>query len=131
MEYNYTAFDEISHYNGSSQKSTASFYTPEVLIKKMCESITSYSGKTFFDPTCGEGGILAYVLRRKLEEGEDLNDALTEIYGVELDSETFSRLLFRFRKFATDNGASLSAIKIMNSHFKLHDILTFEEFDCD
>lgn len=85
-KYNYTAFDDIEHYNGESQDDYAAFYTPEKLVEKMCEGVKHYSGKTFFDPTFGEGAILAYALKRKLEEGEALDAALTEIYGVELDA---------------------------------------------
>ena len=81
MNYNYTAFSDID-YNNSEQDDYNAFQTPE----RLCADTKHYSGKNFFDYKFGEGKFLVYILRKKLEEGESLNAAITEIHGVELDA---------------------------------------------
>lgn len=40
--------------------------------------------KTFLDPACGDGEFLAGALYRKLENGIELEQALSTIYGVDI-----------------------------------------------
>lgn len=69
-------------------------FTPEWLVKDMCDLVERESGdafqvltKTFLEPSCGNGNFLVEILRRKLLLCNSPNDglvALSTIFGVEL-----------------------------------------------
>lgn len=77
-------------YNGDDKKTRqkkGAFFTPPELIRRMLDKLDDKNliGKTVLDPTCGDGNILIYVLNEKVVQGESVNDAVKEIYGIELD----------------------------------------------
>ncbi len=69
-------------------KATAEVFTPTSLVQeildKLDQNIFKDPTKTFLDPTCGDGQFLSEVLIRKLENGIDLETALSSIYGVDI-----------------------------------------------
>ena len=69
-------------------KSTGEVFTPTPLVQeildKLPNTVFTSSTETFLDPACGDGQFLSEVLIRKLENGHDLKQALSTIYGVDL-----------------------------------------------
>lgn len=69
-------------------------FTPEWLVKHMCDMLEEENGdafkvlgRTFLEPSCGNGNFLVEILRRKLLICNSPNDgliALSTIFGVEL-----------------------------------------------
>lgn len=72
-------------------------FTPETIIADMAENIPfedwKNPEKTFMDPTCGNGQILCYILKRRLEAGVSKKDAISTLFGIELmeDNVLFAR----------------------------------------
>ena len=69
-------------------KQTAEVFTPTQLVQEMLDTfdqlIFADLGKTFLDPSCGDGQFLGEVLIRKLENGSTFEQALSTVYGVDL-----------------------------------------------
>lgn len=69
-------------------------FTPEWVVKEMCDNLVEHGDKdvfmpekTFLEPTCGTGNFLVEILERKLARCKDWNDVLTSIqsiYGVDI-----------------------------------------------
>ena len=72
-------------------KATGEVFTPKKLVDKMLDqldsSLFSDPTKTFLDPACGDGEFLAGVLYRKLQNGIELEQALSTIYGIDIMSD--------------------------------------------
>lgn len=72
----------------SRVKSTGECFTPTPLVQEILghldPALFKDPGKTFLDPSCGDGQFLSEVLIRKLEQGHDFETALSTIYGVDL-----------------------------------------------
>ena len=65
-------------------------FTPAWLVKEMLDKlpqdILADPVKTVLDNSCGNGNFLIEVLHRRLAAGIPHNEALSTIYGVELDA---------------------------------------------
>ena len=63
-------------------------FTPECIIEQMVANVPqedwSNPTKTFLDPTCGNGQILCYILKKRLEAGVSKKDAVSTLFGIEL-----------------------------------------------
>lgn len=64
-------------------------FTPTELVKQILneldQDIFKTASKTFLDHCCGNGQFLSEVMIRKLENGVDFEQALSTIYGVEIN----------------------------------------------
>lgn len=69
-------------------KATGEIFTPTSLVQQILERLPQElftdTTKTFLDPSCGDGQFLGEVLLCKLENGIDLETALSTIYGVDI-----------------------------------------------
>jgi len=69
-------------------KATGEVFTPTELVQyhldHFPQDIFINEIKTFLDPSCGDGQYLGEALIRKIENGIDLEIALSTIYGVDL-----------------------------------------------
>ena len=67
---------------------TAEVFTPDSLLDEMTamlpEEVWTDPFKTFLDNSCGNGNILLYVIRKKLDNGSTYLEALNTVYGVDL-----------------------------------------------
>ena len=63
-------------------------FTPDCIIEQMVANIPQEDWanptKTFLDPTCGNGQILCYILKKRLEAGVSKKDAVSTLFGIEL-----------------------------------------------
>lgn len=69
-------------------KATSEVFTPTPLVQdvlgQLPVEVFTDPGKTFLDPSCGDGQFLDEVLRRKMEHGSSFEQALSTTYGVDL-----------------------------------------------
>lgn len=70
------------------KKQLGEVFTPPELVERMLDrlppEVWDDPGKTFCDPTCGNGNFLVAVLRRKLAAKHTIRQALSTVYGVDL-----------------------------------------------
>lgn len=63
-------------------------FTPECIIEELVKNVSDKDWldptKTFLDPTCGNGQILCYILKKRLEAGVNKKDAIFTLFGIEL-----------------------------------------------
>ncbi len=69
-------------------KSTGEVFTPTPLVQEILQQLPPESftdpTKTFLDPSCGDGQFLSEVVIMKMENGQSLETALSNTYGVDL-----------------------------------------------
>ena len=72
-------------------KTTGEVFTPTPLVLEILEQIPMEQftdpSKTFLDPSCGDGQFLGEVLIRKMENGSTFEQALSTVYGVEMQED--------------------------------------------
>jgi len=81
-------------------KSTAEFFTPYEIVKKMAEKVSEEvwadPTKTFCEPCFGNGQFVLYIIWNRIQHGVDYLTALKTCYGVELMQdnvkETYERI---------------------------------------
>ena len=71
----------------------AEVYTPMRIVKNMCDMMPDAwddIGKTFLEPTCGNGNFLVEIFERKLKLCKNVSDgllALSCIYGIDIQAD--------------------------------------------
>ena len=69
-------------------RATGEIFTPTPLVIEMLDllppELFTDPTKTFIDPSCGDGQFLSEVLIRKMQNGIEIDVALSTIYGVDL-----------------------------------------------
>ncbi len=103
--------NDFAHYeaNEDTQKALGMVWTPYSIIEQMMDkaglvsdknSIWYDETKTNLDPTMGAGNIVIGMLYRRIVEcGQNPITALSNVYGVELDSKTLKYARERIYKF--------------------------------
>ena len=83
-------------------KDFAEVYTPQFIVKDMCDLIPSEIWEniesTFLEPACGNGNFLTEIYARKLERCKNEKDglkALASIYGVDIQSDNVAESRLR------------------------------------
>lgn len=83
-------------------KKNGEVFTPECIIEEMCNNIQpevwSDASKTFLDPTCGNGQILCYILKKRLAAGVPKKDAISTLYGIELMEDNANKTRERLKE---------------------------------
>lgn len=90
----------------SAIKDRGEVFTPEHLVEEMLsklpeETFTSHE-KTILDPAAGSGNFLVKVLEWRMKHGITHKDAISTIYGVELDEENANDCRGRLSLGSTD-----------------------------
>jgi type I restriction-modification system DNA methylase subunit len=124
---------EVKSYEhiGTKEKEQAfgMFYTPPELVERLISKTDSLVGKKVLDNSCGYGGILLGVLQHKLQE-ESIEQALKEVYGIEIDEDNLNECKERIIEFAVANGLEKTRARvIVNSNIILGDALEDYEFN--
>jgi type I restriction-modification system DNA methylase subunit len=72
----------------SRVKATGEVFTPTPLVQEVLDQLPkelfTNPNKTFLEPSCGDGQFLGEVLIRKIENGSTFEQALSNLYGVDL-----------------------------------------------
>ncbi len=123
--------DYVLTYAGTKKEAQklGAFYTPPSLGKKMVDKVTqSLVGKTCLDNCCGYGNLVLMMLDKKLEQGEDPTQALSEVYGNEFDRKNLEVCIRNLRVWADKHGAKWDE-DMIRSHFHQGDALKDEAYD--
>ena len=108
------------HRRQSRKKETAEDFTPLSLANDMLDKLNEYGpeswepGKTFLDPACGNGGLLAPVLQRKLSLGHDPTESLATLYGCDIMRDNIKECRHRLLTVLEDSG-----VEIGRAHLKI------------
>ena len=119
--------------NNKEGKSTAEFFTPYSIVKRMCDKIEesdwSDPDKTFCEPSFGNGQFIVYIIWNRLQHGIDWKTALETCYGVELMQdnvyETHGRIIKLFDALGIDYDED-EAMDIMLRNLVCHDFFTWD-----
>jgi type I restriction-modification system DNA methylase subunit len=68
-------------------KVTGEVFTPTELVQELLNKIPVkifQQNKTYLDPSCGDGQFLGEILIKKIESGIEFEQALSNIYGVDI-----------------------------------------------
>lgn len=99
--------EENSKKRQERKKSSGEEFTPPVLINEMLDKLDASSfkdpKKTFLDPCCGNGNFLLEILKRKLQSGHMLLQAVYTIYGIELFQDNVDECKLRIMNFIESN----------------------------
>lgn len=89
-------------------KALGEVFTPPDLVAQMLDKLPADSwlpGKTFLEPSCGNGNFCAAVYARKLAAGHDPLEALSTVYGVDIMPDNVLECQERLVREAVDAGA--------------------------
>ncbi|MEM2294510.1 MAG: N-6 DNA methylase [Nitrososphaerota archaeon] len=74
--------------DAETRRKIGEYYTPlwlvEFMIKKVVEITGGLKGKKVLDPFCGSGTFLVKAFYRKIDEGEDPDEAIREVIGFDI-----------------------------------------------
>ena len=93
-------------------KQLGEVFTPTELVLEILDQLPSTvweSGKTYLDPTCGNGQFLAAVLIIKLSLGHQ--NALASIYGVDIMQDNVDECRQRLIDIAVDTPANRTIVE--------------------
>ena len=90
-------------------KKFAEVYTPERIVKRMCDMLDAENGgqafasigTTFIDPACGNGNFITEIMRRKLllcKTDADAVRACAAVYGVDIQADNVQECRERIEK---------------------------------
>ena len=75
--------------DAETRRKIGEYYTPlwlvEYMINKVFEDRGGLKGKIVLDPFCGSGTFLVATFYKKVEEGEDPDDAIREVIGFDIN----------------------------------------------
>ena len=144
IKFNIEQFLSLNGYDTEIRKArrkganaTQEFYTPYSIVKKMCDKVLeedwSNPGKTFCEPTFGNGQFVCYIIWNRLQHGIPWKTALETCYGVELMQdnvdETHGRIIKLFDALNIDYDEDV-AMDIMLKNLVCSDFFkwNFEEW---
>ena len=129
--------NDFAHYetDPETQKNLGQVWTPFHIIEQMMDKIGLVSDKnsdwydencTGLDPTMGAGNIvIAMLYRRIVQCGQDPVVALSNVYGVELDSKTLNYARERIKRFMA-HFTNEDLTKIIEHNFVCSDIFKWD-----
>ena len=141
--FNIEQFLDLSNYatderkarrkNNKNGKSTAEFFTPYSIVKKMCDKISDDDwqdpSKTFAEPAFGNGQFVIYIIWNRIQHGIDWRTTLKTLYGVELMQdnvdETYDRIFDLFDKMNINYDKD-EALKIMHENLVCSDFFEWD-----
>lgn len=102
-------------------------FTPQDVVARMCDMLERESpgcfepGKTFLEPTCGDGAFVVEILRRKFERcsrREDFTTAISSVYGLEIQADNVAECIRRVTALCQQYFKPTRAeLQIINDHY--------------
>lgn len=86
------------------QKQTAEVFTPNKLVNQMLSKLPKEvwkKGKTFCDPSCGNGQFIIWILIRKIQRNHKPLEALKTIYGADIMKDNILECRMRLLKIVS------------------------------
>jgi len=99
------------------KKKLGEVFTPITLVNEMLDKLPPEvweDGKTFCDPTCGNGNFLVEVLKRKIALG---HKELNKVFGVDIMQDNVDECIQRLNELHPFD---------WKRNIKCHDSLTFD-----
>ena len=128
--------ENISTKRKERHKQTQEDFTPDnilnVMFEGMDEELYSDFSKTFCDPCMGNGNIYLYVLKKRLnycKSSNDVNNALSTLYGVELMEDNVQETKERIFKLLDEMNVEYSrreAQEIMDHNLVCSDFFKWD-----
>ena len=123
------AMDYLLVRSAARAKALGEIFTPTTLVLEILEQLDDRcweEGKSYLDPSAGNGQFLAAVLIIKKSHGH--RDPLTTIYGVELMQDNVDECRRRLIEIAGDTPKNWETV---NWNIRCADALTFDFDDFD
>ena len=103
-------------------------FTPKNYVKELLNSIgyrESIIKKTILENSCGDGNILAEIVKRYIYDAKQNNYSLSEIkkglekniYGFEIDEEQYLRCISKLNRIVKNNGIPTVEWRIFNEDY--------------
>lgn len=116
--------------DSKTAKQNGEVWTPPKIIDKMISKIPDEHWKdptkTFLDPTCGTGNILVRMLEKRLESGVSKKDAISTLYGVELEQVNIDICKDRLRCVLGDGIVTHDYDEIIDKNIVCHDFFDWD-----
>ena len=115
--------EDINEKRKSRHKQTQEDFTPESIVKLLCEGseelFTNFN-KTFLDPCMGSGNIIIYILRKRFENcktQKECQSAIETAYGTELMDDNTEQAKNRIMNLIEEFGFKVTpTIKFIINH---------------
>lgn len=123
---NYTTDTRLARRKDNKEgKSTAEFFTPYSIVKRMCDKVSDEDWadqkKTFLEPSCGNFQFILYIVWNRIQHGVDWKTALKTCYGLDLMADNIEegkqRMHTMLSQICPDTYNKASATRIMNRNF--------------
>lgn len=115
------------------RKETAEVFTPDSLLDEMTamlpEEVWTDPSKTFLDNSCGNGNILLYIIRKKLDNGSTYLEALRTVYGVDLMPDNIEECHERIKALLDERNVEYDESEvdaILKHNIVCHDALKWD-----
>ena len=112
---------------------TAEVFTPDSLLDEMTAMLPEDSWtdktKTFLDNSCGNGNILLYIIKKKLDNGSTYFEALNTVYGVDLMADNIAECHERIKALLDERNIEYDESevdKILQHNIVCHDALDWD-----
>lgn len=112
---------------------TAEVFTPDSLLDEMTamlpEEVWTEPSKTFLDNSCGNGNILLYIIRKKLDNGSSYLEALRTVYGVDLMPDNIEECYERIKALLNERNIKYDESEvdaILKRNIVCHDALDWD-----
>lgn len=129
MKYTDTRYNEHK-VDAETAKKNGEVWTPPEIIDQMIAKIPAKNWsdptKTFLDPTCGTGNIIVRMLEKRLASGVSKKDAISTLYGVELEQANVDICKERIRCVLGDGTATHKFDDIIDKNIVCHDFFTWD-----
>ncbi len=112
---------------------TGEVFTPDSLLDEMTamlpREIWTDSTKTFLDNSCGNGNILLYIIRKKLDNGSTYLEALSTVYGIDLMADNIEECHERIKALLDERNIKYDDSEvdaILKHNIVCHDALDWD-----
>ena len=112
---------------------TGEVFTPDSLLDKMTATLSkdcwSDRSNVFLDNSCGNGNILLYIIRKKLDNGSTYLEALRTVYGVDLMPDNIEECYERIKELLDERNIEYDESEvdaILKHNIVCHDALNWD-----
>lgn len=112
------------------REETQEVFTPDSLLDIMCAKLSpelwTNPHKTFLDNCCGNGQIILYIIKKKINSGSSIIQALSTTYGLDIMEDNVQETKHRIINYINSLNIPYDekkAINIINHNIVCHDAL--------
>jgi 2-polyprenyl-3-methyl-5-hydroxy-6-metoxy-1,4-benzoquinol methylase len=118
---------DINEERNKRKKQTGEYFTPERLVRDMINKIPEEQWKdptkTVLEPACGDGNFVEWIIRKKIECGSTIEQAINTTYAIDLMEDNVSETKKRVKRLILEFGGSKDLFSIVDNHIKCADFL--------